>query len=179
MLPLLTVSSSEFRRGLDTWQMRSKYLLGESSSLPPVVHLYLLLLVWFEFLTLYFNDPPCLPWVWLSSWFFLISFGLSVPVCYLLHPSVGSGYLLSSWLKPSCLSSLISCNWHLLLSFDSNLSLLVTRISLEGREQKNIHADGPEQHTSDTSLNSVTICLLSNCLLWPWNQAVWCWKDPG
>lgn len=147
MLPLLTIPSSVFRKGLDTWQMHSKYLLDESSNLPPGVYLYLLLLVWFEFLTLYFNDPPCLPWVWLSSWFSW--FGLSVPVCYLLHPSVGSWYLLSSWLNPSCLSSLISCNWYLLLSFDSNLSLLFTRISLEGREQKNIHADGSEEHTSD------------------------------
>lgn len=101
---------------------------------------------WFQFSTLFCNNPPSLPRVRLSSQVSLVSLCLSVPACCPLCPWVGAWCPLSSRSSTCCFSSLISWNLHLLPSFDSSLSLLATLIFLKEQELENSHAGGAAQH---------------------------------
>lgn len=87
MLPLLAVSSSGLEQCL-THSRCTVNILGSITESPSCsLCLYLLLLVWFEFLTLYLNSPPCLHGVCLSPWFLSSHF---IPWCchVLFTPSV-------------------------------------------------------------------------------------------
>lgn len=150
MLPLLAVSSSGLEQCL-THSRCTVNILGSITESPSCsLCLYLLLLVWFEFLTLYLNTPPCLHGVCLSPWFLSSHFIPWIAMCCLLHLSVGSWHLPSSWLRISYLSSWISWNWYPLLIY-----LLVTFLFLEVRELGNIQVDGAEQYTQVILLQRV------------------------
>lgn len=113
MLPLLTILSSWFRIMPDSWQMHSKYLLGELLNLPLSIYIC-----------------TCFEQFGLNSWlgtltpfpvslgldchlgFFLVSLYLGVLAWGLIHLSVWPGHPPSSQSgRPLCLSSLISWNW--------------------------------------------------------------------